>query len=173
MRGYASAQLSPLEPEFRHAPFQAIVQPAPVGGSEEASTGSVGVGSASSALASLILDGLDDYGLAALARRLLPYLRRSADPQAYRGHIAYTVASLATELGVSEKAIRCAIARRELSAVKRGSRWIISAEAVCAWAAPSEARRASRRPSCRTAPKAAGPSPRSVLCDGASRGGAR
>jgi Helix-turn-helix domain len=40
-----------------------------------------------------------------------------------------TVASLPAELGVSQKTIRCAIARRELPAVKRGSRWIISADA--------------------------------------------
>ena len=48
----------------------------------------------------------------------------------------YTVASLAEALGVSAKAVRGAIARGELDAVKRGGRWIIPAEAVDAWAHP-------------------------------------
>jgi excisionase family DNA binding protein len=46
----------------------------------------------------------------------------------------YTVASLAAVLNVSPKVIRGAIARGELGAVKRGGRWIISADAVRAWA---------------------------------------
>jgi excisionase family DNA binding protein len=82
-------------------------------------------------------------------------------------HSAYSVASLAAELGVSAKAVRCAITRRELRAVKRGSRWIISADAISEWAAASEAHdtAARRRPApLPPAPKAAGPSPRSVLC---------
>ena len=47
---------------------------------------------------------------------------------------AYTVASLAAALGVSPRAVRGAITRGELAAVKRGGRWIISADAVRAWA---------------------------------------
>jgi len=47
---------------------------------------------------------------------------------------AYTVAALAAETGLSPKAVRGAIARGELEAVKRGTRWIVSADAVAAWA---------------------------------------
>jgi excisionase family DNA binding protein len=84
-------------------------------------------------LASLLLDGLSDQDLAVFARRLLPHLEQEQQGRA-RAHSAYTVSSLAAELGVSAKAVRCAIARRELEAVKRGSRWIISADAVSEWA---------------------------------------
>jgi excisionase family DNA binding protein len=123
-----------------------------------------GAESSSAVLASLILDGLDDHGLAALARRLLPHLKQPAEAEE-RSHVAYTVASLASELGVSQKAIRCAIARRELPAVKRGSRWIISADAVRAWATASDQRRGAACARGKAAPKAAGPSLRAVLCE--------
>jgi excisionase family DNA binding protein len=46
---------------------------------------------------------------------------------------AYTVSSLAATLGFSPKAVRNAIARGELTAVKRGGRWIISDEEVARW----------------------------------------
>lgn len=171
MQAYASAQLVSLEPVFRHASAQAVARAGGGDGHRDVTTRSDATASPSAILASLILDGLDEDGLADLARRLQPHLQ-SADRHPDQGHVAYTVASLASELGVSAKAIRCAIARRELSAVKRGSRWIISAEAVSAWATASETRRGSRRPSCLTTPRAAGPSLRSVLCGSTSRGGA-
>jgi hypothetical protein len=41
--------------------------------------------------------------------------------------------SLATELDVSEKVVRNAIARSELQAVKRGARWYIERDAVERW----------------------------------------
>ncbi len=47
---------------------------------------------------------------------------------------AYTVATLALELRRTERAIRAAIARGELEAVKRGRGYVISADAVAAWA---------------------------------------
>jgi excisionase family DNA binding protein len=61
---------------------------------------------------------------------------------------AYTVASLAVELGRSERSIRAAIARGELQAVKRGRGWVVSADAVADWArAPDMNKRAySSRP---------------------------
>jgi excisionase family DNA binding protein len=64
---------------------------------------------------------------------------------------AYTVASLAAALGLSPRTVRGAITRGELAAVKRGGRWIISAEAVRAWAQhDAAARRApARRPGVR------------------------
>lgn len=121
---------------------------------------------ASRPLASLLLDGLSDQDLAVFARRLLPHLLRERQIDPVPGHAAYTVASLAAELRVSAKAIRCAIARHELQAVKRGSRWIISAEAVCEWATASETHGATTRRCPAPAPNAAGPSLRSVLCGG-------
>ena len=50
---------------------------------------------------------------------------------------AYTPATLAAELGRSPRAIRGAIARGELDAVKRGRGWVIGADAVERWAAAS------------------------------------
>lgn len=47
---------------------------------------------------------------------------------------AYTVATLAAALHVSAKTIRGAIQRGELSASKRGARYVIAADAVDAWA---------------------------------------
>lgn len=117
-------------------------------------------------LASLLLDGLSDQDLAVFARRLLPHLEQEQQGRA-RAHSAYTVSSLAAELGVSAKAVRCAIARHELEAVKRGSRWIISADAVSEWATARGGQHATgrRRPApLPAAPRAAGPSLRSVLC---------
>ena len=80
--------------------------------------------------------------------------------------LAYTVSTLAADLGVSTKTVRGAISRGELKAVKRGSRWFISAEAVRAWTngewgptARPQRTGASKRPRCD------GPSLRAVLCD--------
>jgi excisionase family DNA binding protein len=47
---------------------------------------------------------------------------------------AFTVATLAAELGRSERSIRAAIARGELAAVKRGRGYLIAPDAVAAWA---------------------------------------
>jgi hypothetical protein len=172
MQAYASAQATPVGSESRLSPRPSVLQAAAVTGNAEETRRLGGAACPSSLLASLILDGLDDHGLAVLAHRLLPHLRQPADA-AERGHIAYTVASLAAELGVSQKAIRSAIARCELHAVKRGSRWIISAEAVCDWAAASDKRRRTGRARGAAAPRAAGPSLRAVLCDVVGTGGAR
>jgi excisionase family DNA binding protein len=136
-----------------------------IGGSHADSVVATNAG-ASAALASILVASLDDHTVAALACRLAPHLNGSTEAALGSSCTAYTVASLASELGVSPKTIRCAIARRELRAVKRGSRWIISAEAVNEWAtAPTSGRSTThtRRP---LAPAAAGPSLRSVLIDG-------
>ena len=126
----------------------------------------VDVVAAAQTLASLLLEGLTEQDLAVFARRLLPHLQEGQLARV-GAHSAYTVASLAAELGVSAKAVRCAIARHELQAVKRGSRWIMSADAVIEWATAAEAHHATgrRRPAqLPAAPRAAGRSLRSVLC---------
>jgi excisionase family DNA binding protein len=65
----------------------------------------------------------------------LERLRELIAPQAPRIGIApaYTVATLASALGVTDRVIRNAIARGELRAVKRGARWYIAPGAVDAW----------------------------------------
>jgi len=158
------------------APMTAASPELPVSSREGAGAGGVvasdsaarpfNVVAAAQTLATLLLEGLTEQDLAVFARRLLPHLEEGQLGRA-GGHSAYTVASLAAELGVSAKAVRCAIARHELQAVKRGSRWIISADAVSEWATAAEARHATgRRRSAPlpAAPRAAGPSLRSVLC---------
>ena len=172
MQAYASAQLAPLDAESLYSEVPPIrlnrgatrdggMAAQPAGGSNPIAI-----------LASVILDGLSEHDLDMLARRLLLRLRLSTEPAEDGVHAAYTVASLAAELGVSPKTIRCAIARRELAAVKRGARWLISADAVHEWATPPETS-ARRRPRCAPAPKGAGPSLRSVLCAATGNGGRR
>lgn len=88
-------------------------------------------------IALAVVAALDDEALDLLAERLAPRLpiehKRNAAP------IAYTVATLAHEVGLSERAVRGAIERRELAAVKRSGRWLVSAEAVAAWVTPAPA----------------------------------
>jgi excisionase family DNA binding protein len=64
----------------------------------------------------------------------LAALRRLVGAGAEPAAPAYTVATLAAALEVTERVVRNAIARGELRAVKRGARWVISADAVDAWA---------------------------------------
>lgn len=172
MEAYARAELTSRESEFRLAaappPGQAKLVPLNGG-----STAGLASATGPAALASLILGALDDGGLAILARRLLPHLIEPEAAGTVPTRSAYTVASLAAELGVSQKTIRCAITRRELSAVKRGARWIISADAVQEWATASDTRRGRGCSPGSSLPKAAGPSLRSVLCAAGSRGRAR
>ncbi len=169
MQAYASAQLTPLESESRLRKVPSF-KPAISAAVNRAEPAGPDTPSPVAALVSVILDGLSDRDVGVLARRLLPHLGQSAELS--DRNAAYSVASLAAELGVSPKTIRCAIARRELAAVKRGARWLISADAVRDWATPSE-RSPRRRSRSAPAPKAAGPSLRSVLCSAPSDGGLR
>jgi excisionase family DNA binding protein len=63
----------------------------------------------------------------------LALLRRLVDADTDRAVPAYTVATLAAALGVTERVVRNAIARGELRAVKRGARWLIATDAVDTW----------------------------------------
>ena len=170
MQAYACAQPAPLESEPQQALVPSI-KPTFVAAFNATAVAEVDSASPVSVLVSAIVDGLSDRDLGVLARRLLPHLRQPKELN--DGRSAYTVASLAAELGVSQKAIRCAISRRELVAVKRGARWLISTQAVRDWVSPAEARSRSRRVRLAAAPRAAGPSLRSVLCAAASPGGQR
>jgi excisionase family DNA binding protein len=169
MQAYATAELVPLKPGSDREASRSRTS------RDHATTVAAAKTqhqSAASAFGALLVDGLDDDTLAAFADRLAPHLPRLARLEPASPHIAFTVASLAEELGVSSKAIRCAIARGELRARKRGSRWIISADAVDEWADARRSRRAAGRRDRSRAPKTAGPSLRSVLA-GAALGGAR
>ena len=85
-------------------------------------------------LLTALLDELAaDPGALYWLRQLVGNLQ--ADPFVDSRAPAYTVASLACELGRSERSIRGgAIGRGELEAVKRGRGYVISADAVSVWA---------------------------------------
>lgn len=169
MQAYASAQLTPLESESLYTPVLPIKPASSIEVDGAAPAQVTSSGSPVAALVSLILEGLSDRDLGLLARRLLPHLRQPANDDRLP-RAAYTVASLAAELGISQKAIRCAIARHELVAVKRGARWLISADAVREWVSPAQQRTKRRSKRVAAAPRAAGPSLRSVLCASPSGG---
>lgn len=59
---------------------------------------------------------------------------------------AYTVATLAAEVGRTERSIRAAIARGELQAVRRGRGYVIGADAVAAWTQGKRKLSTSARP---------------------------
>lgn len=173
MQAYASAQPTPLESQQAPVPSIKPASGAAFDGAvfDGAALAQLDGASPVAALVSAIVNGLSDRDLGVLARRLLPHLRQPTELN--EAHSAYTVASLAAELGVSQKTIRSAIARRELAAVKRGARWLISAESVRGWATPSETRPRPRRARGAAVPKAAGPSLHAILCTPAGHGGRR
>jgi excisionase family DNA binding protein len=70
-----------------------------------------------------------------IVERLAPHL-----PHLVEQAGAYTCATLAAELGISPRAVRAAIARGDLQAVRRGRGYVISAAAVEAWTTPARAR---------------------------------
>jgi excisionase family DNA binding protein len=85
----------------------------------------------------------------------LAALRRLVSAGTDRAAPAYTVATLAAALGVTERVVRNAIARGERRAVKRGSRWYIDADAVDAWTHPgADVSHPTRRFACNRSPLA-------------------
>ena len=56
----------------------------------------------------------------------------------------YSCSTLAAELGCTPRAVRAAIERGELAAVRSGGRWVIAADAVAAWATPATRPRRQR-----------------------------
>jgi excisionase family DNA binding protein len=89
---------------------------------------------------------LSDDDLDRLADRIADRLNGRTERRDER--TAYTCQTLAAELGISPRAVRAAIGRGDLQAVRRGRGWMIGADAVAAWTTPSGARR-------RAAPRAA------------------
>ncbi len=96
--------------------------------------------------------------------RLRSLLGAQVDREPTASAPAYTVQSLAEELGRTPRSIRGAIERGELEAVKRGRGYVISAEAVSLWASapPEAAPRQSRRPRATKTQAAAGPMRRAL-----------
>jgi excisionase family DNA binding protein len=103
----------------------------------------------------------DDHALAAAlvellaasptaVSRLRELIESDDSPERTLSPPAYTVASLASTLNISARAIRGAIARGELEAAKRGGRWIISTDAVRAWARADDGVPRGRRPARRS-----------------------
>ena len=86
---------------------------------------------------------LHDAALDALADRIADRLAARLAP-APAPPVAYSPATLAAELGCTPRAIRAAIERGELAAVRRGRGYVIAAAAVEAWAS-APARRGRRR----------------------------
>jgi hypothetical protein len=164
MEAYATAKRTPARVEPCARPALQAVEIKRRSASHASATPAPGP-DPSAALGALLIASVDDETVAAFAARLAPYLSEIVREAASGEHVAYTVASLAAELAVSPKVIRCAISRGELNAVKRGTRWIISGEAVGEWASTADEKPTRRRRRCLSAPKAAGPSLRSVFCE--------
>lgn len=102
-----------------------------------------------STLARALLAELDAETLDALADLLAPRLADRLGDHDDAPRIGYTIASLAADLGVSAKTVRGAVHRGELPAVRRGSRYVIAADAAQAWIAASTDGPAPRRPRAR------------------------
>jgi excisionase family DNA binding protein len=115
-----------------------------------------------SRLLDLVLDELatDPAGLERLRA-----LVADTSPPATSTPAAYTPATLALELGRSERSIRAAIARGELDAAKRGRGYVIGRDAVEAWAHAPASRppRSSSRPRRRSG--GPGPAARGLRAD--------
>ncbi len=94
--------------------------------------------STESRLAAALVEALDDQALELLAERL--GTRLGEGNAAGAAPVVYTTATLARELELTERQIRAAIHRGELDATKRGRTYLLTREAVEAWAAPDVGR---------------------------------
>jgi len=91
---------------------------------------------------------LTNEALDEIARRVADLL---ADRQPTPAEpVGYTIRTLAAELHVSEKTIRGAIHRGELTATRRGTRYLIPADAARAWATPNPGRARRTTPASRS-----------------------
>ncbi len=102
-----------------------------------------------SVLTAALLAELEEADLDRLAELLAPRLA-ARPPTLEAGPAGYTVARLAAEVGLSGKTIRGAIHRGELRAARRGSSYVIAADAVAEWLTPDDPP-ARRRPRARAA----------------------
>ena len=75
MQAYARAELTPLTSQCRLEPVPSVEQAARQDVNRPEVARFDTIAPSASILTSLILDGLDDQGLAILAQRLLPHLR--------------------------------------------------------------------------------------------------
>jgi excisionase family DNA binding protein len=98
----------------------------------------------------------DDPSAVAALRSILSEADTSSTRASEAPPPAYTVASLAKSLCVSEKTVRGWIMRGELIATKRSGRYLISRDAVTAFAAPRVSNRRRYRPD-RRVPARTGP----------------
>lgn len=98
-------------------------------------------------LAHVLLESL--LADAECVRRLAQAIAAAGPPQPGGEPLAYTVEGLAEVVRISPRAVRNAITRGELEAVKRGGRWLISHDHAEAWAhgdgPPVEVRRLEGR----------------------------
>lgn len=82
-----------------------------------------------------VIAGLSEEALDRLAALLAPLLGQPASCEMPPSR-ATTVNGLAREVGMTPRAVRAAIDRGDLPAVKRAGRWLISREGVEHWLAP-------------------------------------
>ena len=100
--------------------------------------------------ARLVLE-LDDTALERIADLVVQRLE-GVTSTSTPARAVYTVATLAGELGMSERSVRGAINRGELEAKRRGRRYVIDADAVTAWASSTSS---GRRTTSTTRPRRA------------------
>jgi hypothetical protein len=95
---------------------------------------------------SLVAALLDDLAAPHAREALRRALEPEEAPRPPNERTVFTAETLAAELGITPRAVRAAITRGDLAAIKRAGRWIIARQAVEAWARPTGAAAAARAP---------------------------